>query len=191
MIKAIIFDCFGVLVGKGIWRTYEVAGGNVDKDKAFLDDIIYKECAGEIDETTYNQAFADKLGLSVDAWLAIKNREEQPNLELFDYIRAWLKPQYKIGFLSNVNKGVIERLIPAELRELFDAEIRSAEAGFQKPDPRIYELMLQKLAVSAEEAVFIDDHEEYLVGARSIGISTIQYTGFDDFRAELETLLAR
>ena len=190
MIKAIIFDCFGVLVGKGIWRTYESAGGNPLRDKAFLDDIIYRECAGEVDGQTYNEAFAAKLGMSLEAWLAHKRREEQPNLELFRYIESDLKPHYKIGFLSNVGHGVIERLVPSELRALFDVDIRSANVGFQKPDPRIYQLALDRLGVSPEEAVFTDDHEEYLAGAEALGIKTVKYNDLPTFRAKLEQILA-
>ncbi|PID99117.1 hypothetical protein CSA80_03320 [Candidatus Saccharibacteria bacterium] len=189
MIQAIIFDCFGVLVGKGIWHCYQKAGGDLEKDKAFLDAIIYRECAGEIDETAFNQAFADQLNMPLGDWLAIKEHEEQPNMELFDYIARELKLHYKIGFLSNVNHGVIERLIPADLRALFDVEIRSAEVGVQKPDRRIYQLALDELGATAKKAVFVDDHAEYLAGAAALGIHTIAYRNFPDFRTQLETLL--
>jgi epoxide hydrolase-like predicted phosphatase len=189
MIKAVIFDCFGVLVGKGIWRTYELAGGDLERDGAWFDELIEQDSSGEIDDAFLNAAIAKQLGMSVDDWLAIKNEAEQPNLEVFDYIRTELKPHYKIGFLSNVNKGVIEHKIPAELRALFDIDIRSADVGYQKPDPRIYQLALDRLGVKADEAVFTDDHESYLAGATQLGINTILYKDFDDFRVRLEDLL--
>jgi epoxide hydrolase-like predicted phosphatase len=189
MIKAIIFDCFGVLVGKGIWHTYEVAGGDPGKDKAFIDDVIYRSNAGQLDSATFNQLFAQKLGLDLETWRQLKDIEEQPNMELFDYIRTELKSCYKIGFLSNVGHDVIERKIPSDLRELFDVDIRSADVGYQKPDPRIYQLALDKLGVLADEAVFTDDHEPYLAGAAALGIHTILYTSLEDFKSRLGLIL--
>lgn len=190
MIKAIIFDCFGVLVGKGFWHTYTMAGGNVQQDMQFIDDMLVRSNAGEIDSAMFNQIFADRLGMSVRDWCEIHDRDERPNTDVFEYIRSELKPRFKIGFLSNVGHGVIERKIPAELRALFDVDIRSADVGLQKPDPRIYQLALDRLSVTAGEAVFTDDHEEYLSGAASLGIHTILYTGLDDFKLQLEPLLA-
>lgn len=190
MIKAIIFDCFGVLVGKGFWHTYTAAGGDVRKDMQFIEDVLIRSNAGEIDDGTFNQIIADRLGMNVGEWRERKDREEQPNLELFHYIESDLRPHYKIGFLSNVGHGVIERLIPSELRALFDVDIRSANVGFQKPDRRIYQLALDRLGVSPEEAVFTDDHEEYLVGAEGLGIKTVKYNDLPTFRAKLEQILA-
>lgn len=31
MIKAVIFDCYGIVVGKGIWKIFELAGGDLKK----------------------------------------------------------------------------------------------------------------------------------------------------------------
>jgi HAD superfamily hydrolase (TIGR01549 family) len=189
MIKAVIFDCFGVLVGKGFWHTYAAAGGDVEKDRKFVEDALYRANAGELDDLAFIRLIAGRLGISPEACSEVIDADEQPNLDVFEYIRTTLKPQYKIGFLSNVGHGVIEHKIPSELRALFDADIRSAEVGCQKPDPRIYQIALDRLGVKADEAVFTDDHEEYVAGAAKLGIHTILYKDFDDFRVRLEDLL--
>lgn len=98
MIKAVIFDCFGVLVGKGFWHTYAAAGGDVEKDRKFVEDALYRANAGELDDLAFIRLIAGRLGISPEACSEVIDADEQPNLDVFEYIRTTLKPQYKIGF---------------------------------------------------------------------------------------------
>lgn len=43
MVRAILFDCFGVVLGEGLWSIFVRAGGDLERDKAFLDDIVGSE----------------------------------------------------------------------------------------------------------------------------------------------------
>ena len=63
-------------------------------------------------------------------------------------------------------------------------------SAFRSPTPRIYQLALDRLGVPPEEAVFTDDHEEYLAGAEGLGIKTVKYNDLPTFRAKLEQILA-
>lgn len=189
MIKAIIFDCFGVVVGKGFWDVYAAAGGDPIKDAEFIDDILTKASAGMVSSAGFTNLIAEQIGISVEEYRRVVDREERPNLELFNYIKSDLKPKYKIALLSNVNNGVIERKIPQELRELFDVEVLSAEVGFQKPDPKIFKLTIERLGVGYEEAIFTDDQQRYVEPAAELGIKGIVYTDFNTFKSKLEKLL--
>jgi putative hydrolase of the HAD superfamily len=71
----------------------------------------------------------------------------------------------------------------------FDVVIQSAVEGLRKPDPRIYELTLARLEVTAAEAVFLDDLGINLKPAREIGITTIKVADPDVALAELSALL--
>lgn len=189
MIKAIIFDCFGVLVGKGFWNVYRLAGGDPEADHEYIDHWLNLANTGKVSQPEFRQAMADKLGLTVPQYLEIYNADEKPNQDIFDYIKT-IKPQYKIGLLSNANAGVIESRIPADLLTLFDARVISAEVGMLKPTPAIYQLVADKLGVKPEEAVFTDDHQQYLPGATAVGMHSILFTGVDDFRKQLAELTA-
>lgn len=46
MIKAIIFDCFGVLVGTGLWNVYQQAGGDLAADREFIEDLVRQDASG-------------------------------------------------------------------------------------------------------------------------------------------------
>ena len=71
----------------------------------------------------------------------------------------------------------------------FDVIIESAVVGLRKPDPRIYELVLSKLDVDAEAAVFLDDLGINLKPARAMGMTTIKVTDPAGALAELAGVL--
>src|SRR5262249_5574360 len=62
----------------------------------------------------------------------------------------------------------------AELAGLFDTVVESALVGLRKPDPRIYELVCDRLGVTPEESVFLDDLGTNLKSARAMGMTTIK-----------------
>lgn len=75
--------------------------------------------------------------------------------------------------------------------ENFDHIIESSKAGVRKPEPRIYEMMCEALAVSPDECIFLDDLGINLKPARDMGMTTIKVP-FGDVRpaiAELQALL--
>lgn len=185
MIKAIIFDCFGVLVGKGFWATYEAAGGDPIKDEAFIHSMLDKANSGAISDRLFSVAMAEKLGMDVHEWEQVMFQEEVCDTQLFDYIKNELKPHYKIALLSNTNVGVVEQRIPAEYLGLFEVKVLSAEVGYMKPEPTIYKIAIDRLGIKPEEAVFVDDHERYVAAANDFGINSFVYKGLQHFKQDL------
>ena len=60
------------------------------------------------------------------------------------------------------------------LRSAFDVVVESAVEQIRKPDPRIYQLALERLGVVATETVFLDDIGRNLKPARELGMITIK-----------------
>ncbi|KAK4047841.1 hypothetical protein OIV83_005184 [Microbotryomycetes sp. JL201] len=60
------------------------------------------------------------------------------------------------------------------LKSLFDLFVESSVEGLRKPDPKFYQLALEKLDVKPEEVVFLDDIGHNLVAAKKLGIKTIR-----------------
>ncbi len=190
MITAVIFDCFGVLVGSGFWSVYQSLGGDLDKDAAFIDDVLSRADTGKISASELGDIVSRRLGVTLEEYIAAYKNDEVPNLPIFDFIRAELKPHYKIGLLSNAGPGVIQRRIPPELLSLFDAVVVSGEVGLLKPDPAVFRMVAEQLHVAPQEAVFTDDHAPYLPGATAVGMHPILFKGLDDFKKQLAALTA-
>jgi glucose-1-phosphatase len=189
MIKAIVFDCFGVLVGSSFWDIYRAAGGDTEKDAAFIAEVLARANAGLMTSMEFNAAVAAQLGVGLQEWKALAARMEQPNETLFAFIRRELKPRYKLAVLSNANKGSLKRRLPAEKLALFDAIIVSGEVGFLKPQPEIFRLTAERLGVTFDEMVFVDDLERYVAAAGQLGIQAILYQGQADLKKQLSRLL--
>lgn len=190
MIKAIIFDCFGVLVGRGFEETYRIAGGIPEDDRQFIDDTLGQANLGMISEDTFHSSMASKLGISQGQWLQAITKAEQPNSELLEYIKSLHGP-YKTAILSNANRGVVESRVGDEwIKQCFDTIVVSADVGMIKPDPEIYKYTAEKLGVKLSECVFADDKQVFLEPAASLGMGVLRYQDFAKFKIELEALLA-
>ena len=63
-------------------------------------------------------------------------------------------------------------LLPVD--ELFDAVIDSCEVGIRKPDPRIFEIAMERMQVTnPAEAVFLDDYPANVAAAEALGLNTV------------------
>jgi len=95
--------------------------------------------------------------------------------ELVEFIRA-LRPRLRTGLLTNAFGSARHDLTHRwKIADAFDAIIVSAEEGVIKPDPGIYRVALERLAVAPEETLFIDDVEENVVGARAVGMQALRF----------------
>ena len=74
-------------------------------------------------------------------------------------------------------------------RLAFDVVVESSVEGLRKPDPKIYQLVLDRLGVEATASVFLDDLGINLKPARAMGMTTIKVTDPDDALVELEQVL--
>src|ERR1044072_60012 len=103
MIKAVIFDCFGVLYvdshGSLAARFPDVAQE--------IHDLGQQSDHGWIDKEQYLTGLAQVTGESTVFLEEYINTEHHLNDELVEVIRE-LKPHYKIGMLSNVGRGWLD-----------------------------------------------------------------------------------
>lgn len=71
----------------------------------------------------------------------------------------------------------------------FDVFVESSVVGLRKPDPRIYQLVCERLHVAPDEAVFLDDIGGNLKAARALGMTTIKVEAVDPALRTLEDVL--
>ena len=77
----------------------------------------------------------------------------------------------------------------AQVMPLFDAIIESSKAGVRKPDPKIYLMMCDLLAVKPEACVYLDDLGINCKPAAGLGMKAIKVVEVDQTLAELSALV--
>lgn len=186
MIRGIIFDCFGVLYGSST----EVSRALCTADQLVeFDDLTKQADYGFIDGKEYLERLSVLINVPVEELQRTVSERHVRNTTLVDYIHS-LRPQYRVGLLSNVSHGTMEQLItPEEQDELFDAVILSSDVHLIKPDPNVFTLAAERLGLLPDECVMIDDREENCEGASRAGLHTVWFASNEQAVAELERLL--
>jgi putative hydrolase of the HAD superfamily len=77
----------------------------------------------------------------------------------------------------------------ASVMNLFDFVLESSVIGARKPEPRFYQLALERLGIEASAAVYLDDLGINLKPARKLGMTTIKVESTAQALAELEAVL--
>lgn len=188
MIKAVIFDCFGVLVSDG-WLPFKQRhfGNNA---QLFLEatNLNKQFDAGLISFSDFVEGVATLAGVpATDAYTEIQ--DNPANAELLQYIDTRLRGHYKIGMLSNVGENWLPDLFSEAELALFNETVLSCDVGAVKPDPRMYQAITSKLGVAPEHCIFIDDQPRYCAGAEAVGMQSITYTSTRTCITRLEQLL--
>jgi HAD superfamily hydrolase (TIGR01509 family) len=189
MIKAIIFDCFGVLTTDG-WLPFK---RQYFGDKPVLHqqatDLNRQVDSGFIGYDDFIKGVAELAGVPLsEAKRDIENNVA--NEPLFTFIKT-LKPKYKIGFLSNAGSNWVTELFRPEQAGMFDAISVSSETGFVKPEPQAYLEIAEKLGAEPSECIFVDDQPRYCEAARDVGMQAIEYRNFEQFHTELTDCLKK
>jgi len=105
---------------------------------------------------------------------------------LLDLILA-LKSHYKIGLLSNVGKGGLQRLFDTEvLIAHFDVVLSSGDIGVAKPETAAFIAMTDALSVLPEVCIMIDDTAAYCRAAERAGMEAIEYWSLAALRRDLK-----
>lgn len=191
MIKAVIFDCFGVIIADALQVMVDELAEKDSSLPAQVHQLIYQSNRGVIGVEETNVKVAKVLGLPTEEYLRRKSEGEARDQPLLNYIKK-LREDYQTGMLSNVsNGGLLRRFKVEELDEYFDVAVASGEIGFAKPEPQAYEIIASRLGVRLNECVFTDDRELYCEGARAVGMQAILYENFTQFRTELENILGQ
>ena len=104
---------------------------------------------------------------------------------------------YRLCLLSNTNPFMMswarsiefDGVHPTGIAHYFDALYLSYELGVMKPEPRIFELMMEREQVAPHEVLFIDDSPHNVEAAAKLGIDTLQPGNGDDWREALKARL--
>jgi len=203
MVEAVIWDFGGVLTTS----PFE-AFARFERERGFPTDIIRRTNAAnhlenawakferaEIDIETFDRLFAaESMALG---GAEVRGKEVLPLLsgdlrpEMVEALKR-VGASCKTGCITNnlpanaIGSASGRSLYVAEVMALFDHIIESAKIGLRKPDPRIYQMMIEALDVDPRACVYLDDLGVNLKPAREMGMITIKVVSAPQAIAELK-----
>jgi len=187
MIKAVIFDCFGVLASDG-WLPYKARYFSDDPALGQQATSLNKQVdSGKISFDVFMSEIARMAGVSEQtARQQVENNI--PDEKVFALIES-LKPRYRIGMLSNAGDNWLGKMFTPDQVALFDAVALSYEIDCTKPEPEAYRIIAERLGVEPGECIFVDDQPKYVDGARAAGMQAILFADAEQLKTDLKTLL--
>jgi epoxide hydrolase-like predicted phosphatase len=198
-IKAVIWDVGGVLARTEDFTSRDALAQKWGMTRREIDEFVFHghtgsdaQC-GRISEADHWEALRQALKLDEAGILAFREQffaGDVLDRDLVERIRS-LRPRYKTGILSNAFSGLAQLLETWAIRDAFDAVAFSAQIGVMKPDPRSYQAALAALDVQPAEAVFIDDFQHNIDGARALGLHAIRFLNSNQAWQDLQNLLAQ
>ena len=193
--KCVLFDIGGVLVDWHMsWITSEVSKRFDIKEDLIIsafDEHLPKLDSGKIEESNfwYNVATDTESDLLKNTqeslWDTYFRKNAIPNSDVQKLSVDLKNNGFTIGIISNIEKvthGVVDDW---DMLSHFEHKFMSYQIGFSKPDPRIYEHVIEKLPFSADELLFIDDKPSNVESAKNCGIESIHFTNFDNLKSSL------
>lgn len=199
MIRNLIFDVGNVLVGyrwfEMLTDDYGLSKEDASRigDEMFDKEIWEKGLDGGLLSLqdairTYGELYPEDLE-TITWFLQNGERMVVHRPEIWNFLPKLKEKGYKIYILSNYSQELFEaHTKDASFRQMLDGGIVSYEVKALKPGKRIYELLLEKYGLNAEECLFFDDREDNVEAARKLGFSAVQVTSEQMLAEELKLL---
>lgn len=190
--KGVIFDIGRVIVGLNLNRAFApIAAGMRDRDasaprlspqdvwKIVRGDELWQDWQeGRISPAEWHQHLMRRLKLSLtyaqfrDAWNLVLDPETLLSEELFAHLGA----RCRLALLSNTDPIHVQALEERfTFGRHFPVRIYSCSVGASKPSAVIYRAALEQLGLSASESLYVDDIQEFVDAAQSLGLDAIRF----------------
>ncbi len=123
----------------------------------------------------YHDNWIDSIGNSLGGTIEIMKRLKKAGYQLYG-LSNWSAETFPIAREKY------------DFFNLLDDIVISGEVGAVKPDPEIFEIMLERIGRPASQCVFIDDALANVEAARALGFATVHFQSPQQLENELEAL---
>ena len=187
MIKAVLFDFWGTLVENGTYSPLRQTYNILRVRMSFSEFVRLFEAAVmthnfEDQASAFAQAF-EVFGLQpkdflIEKLIGVWNSNKllaKPYEETTRVLEMLKEKGIKIALISNTPTSSTETVLEKyDLAKYFDAIVLSHDTGYLKSDPQMFDLALEKLGVSKDEAIMVGDSvESDIAGAENAGIKGV------------------
>ena len=193
-IKNIVFDIGGVLADFRIKEFLSEKGFDGAMIRRILKASVMSPYwgqfeRGELTEEEALQGFAS-TDPEIEEALNLAYANIEGMLTSRDYaiplIQGLHAAGYQVFYLSNYSKKAYDECGESlAFMPYMDGGVVSFQAGLTKPDPRVYQLFLERYGLTANECLFIDDTAENVTVARELGFSALEFKNHGELLAEL------
>lgn len=179
MIKNVIFDLGGVVLGRDFSRLAELLGDTF----SFIAGNDFPAYWSEFDRGMYTreevaEMLAADKGCSVEeAQRSIQDLLEllQPVEETVELIEELKERGFKMYVLSNMSREFYAHISRFPVFDYFDGEVVSCYEHINKPDEGIYTCLLERYDLRPEECLFADDKAPNTAAASTLGFHTVTF----------------
>lgn len=191
MIKAVVFDMDGVLIDAKEWhydalnRALRLFGLEINRADHLttFDGLPTKR---KLEMLTITEGFPKELhgfvnSLKQSYTMEIVNARCKPTF-VHEYALARLKSRgLKLAVASNsIRNSVVSMMEKSSLDRYLDLMLSNEDVSKAKPDPEIYTTAMQKLGVTPEETLIVEDNDHGVRAARSSGAHVLVVRSVDD-----------
>ena len=197
-ISHIFFDIGGVLGSNGWDREQRESavnhfGLNPEDFQWRHEEVVgeWEEGRLTLDEYLDIAIFYTDRDFSREQFKDFMRSQSVPNEAAISIARALaLEPRYTLMTLNNESEDLnIYRIDRFGISEIFEAFISSCWLGVRKPIRRFYNRALGIAHVDPQKSLFIDDRQQNLTPAKSLGMNVLLFKSAEQLRSDLERAL--
>ena len=197
-INTVIFDIGGVMVGLGRLHFFEQFGYSPQMCERLLSSTMRSPHWKELDRGVLTDEEVIDRFVKDAPELETEIRRSMENVHGIVYRLEtsipWIEELRESGrrvlYLSNYSMKVANDNEDAmDFLSHMDGGLLSCDYKVIKPDPAFYMILIEKYGLEPSECVFLDDLEDNLAAARSLGIHTILVKDHEQAAADLKALL--
>jgi putative hydrolase of the HAD superfamily len=204
-IRAVICDFGGVLTNP-LWEAFAAWNERAGADPGVLgmalqraaeergEHPLYALEKGQISEAEFTAAVQAQLPpeIELDGFRDVYFAHLHPNEPMIELMRELKAGGLKMAMLTNNVREwepLWRSMMPVD--EIFEEVVDSAFVGCRKPEPRIYELTLERIGMAPEACLFVDDLQPNCEGARAAGMSAVHFRDNEQAIGEIRAALAQ
>lgn len=195
-IKNIIFDIGGVLVDLDMERCLEAFNAIGFADAKNMVSCYHPNAffgaleRGEITTDEFCAEIRRESGLELsneEICSAYRTLLVGIPVEKLRLMKSLRDRGFKVYALSNISELLMSRIIEflesdsLTADDYFDQMFLSYQMGVMKPNPKIYEMLIEKSGVIPQQTLFIDDGEKNIAAAREFGLQVYLAEVKEDF----------
>lgn len=190
-IKNLIFDIGGVVVrlGKLDFTEFDKKWSLKEGTTKRIISACFKRMSSGEDFNI--QEYLNNTALNFEQYKKITKdlfQKEKVNQSLISWIRK-KRANFNVYALTN-NTSSLDRLLREKFKIYndFDYIFNSSKIGFLKPNPKIFQYVLDELEAEPKECLFVDDNQENIKTAKDLGFHTILFKDNQQFFEKIAIL---